>query len=315
MEEELTKVLVVDTETSPEIFKGLSSESRIRILRLLYNHKLNINEIANELHLPQSTVATNIAILEKSGLVSSEIIKAKKGNQKICIAPYKEIVIRFSVNADHKKEDNIVEVEMPIGLYTNYHVSAPCGLCSAKEIIGFLDTPDSFLMPERMKAGLLWFETGYVEYTFPNDSLNQNREVQKIEISAEISPESLHTESDWSSDISCWINTKELGGFKAHGCFHDKPGKFTPSWWNRKSDAQYGLLKHWSVTDKGCFADDVKISDVKLSDLNLSSHHSIKVRIGVKEDAEHPGGINIFGRGFGNYDQAIVLRLFFNDQA
>jgi predicted transcriptional regulator len=29
----------------------------------------------------------------------------------------------------------------------------------------------------------------------------------------------------------------------------------------------------------------------------------------VKEDAEHPGGINIFGRGFGNYDQDIVLRI------
>ena len=28
-----------------------------------------------------------------------------------------------------------------------------------------------------------------------------------------------------------------------------------------------------------------------------------------KEDARHPGGINIFGRGFGNYDQDIVLRL------
>jgi predicted transcriptional regulator len=29
----------------------------------------------------------------------------------------------------------------------------------------------------------------------------------------------------------------------------------------------------------------------------------------VKADAKHPGGINIFGRGFGNYDQDIVLRL------
>ena len=29
----------------------------------------------------------------------------------------------------------------------------------------------------------------------------------------------------------------------------------------------------------------------------------------VKEDAKHPGGINIFGRGFGNYDQDIVLRI------
>jgi predicted transcriptional regulator len=33
------------------------------------------------------------------------------------------------------------------------------------------------------------------------------------------------------------------------------------------------------------------------------------MRIGVKEDAQHPGGINIFGAGFGNYSQDIVLRI------
>jgi predicted transcriptional regulator len=32
-------------------------------------------------------------------------------------------------------------------------------------------------------------------------------------------------------------------------------------------------------------------------------------RIAVKPDAKHLGGINIFGRGFGNYDQDIILRL------
>jgi hypothetical protein len=38
----------------------------------------------------------------------------------------------------------------------------------------------------------------------------------------------------------------------------------------------------------------------------------IGVRIGVKDNAEHLGGINIFGRGFGNYDQDLVLRLYFS---
>jgi predicted transcriptional regulator len=33
------------------------------------------------------------------------------------------------------------------------------------------------------------------------------------------------------------------------------------------------------------------------------------MRIAVKRESRHPGGINIFGRGFGNYDQDIVLRL------
>jgi predicted transcriptional regulator len=41
----------------------------------------------------------------------------------------------------------------------------------------------------------------------------------------------------------------------------------------------------------------------------LSAHHSIRVRIEVTPDARHPGGVNVFGRGFGNYDQDIVLRL------
>jgi len=31
----------------------------------------------------------------------------------------------------------------------------------------------------------------------------------------------------------------------------------------------------------------------------------------VKDEAKHVGGLNVFGKGFGNYDQAIVLRLYF----
>jgi predicted transcriptional regulator len=53
----------------------------------------------------------------------------------------------------------------------------------------------------------------------------------------------------------------------------------------------------------------MKVSPVSLKDLDVDTHHSIRLRIGVKDDARHPGGINIFGRGFGNYDQDIVLRL------
>ena len=57
--------------------------------------------------------------------------------------------------------------------------------------------------------------------------------------------------------------------------------------------------------------DGVRISDLCLPDLCLPDHHSIRVKIGVKDEAAHLGGLNVFGRGFGNYDQAIVLRLYF----
>ena len=56
----------------------------------------------------------------------------------------------------------------------------------------------------------------------------------------------------------------------------------------------------------------MKISEVTLDDLKIPEHHSIRVKIGVKEDAEHMGGMNIFGKGFGNYDQGIILRSYFN---
>ena len=63
------------------------------------------------------------------------------------------------------------------------------------------------------------------------------------------------------------------------------------------------------MTTDGTFVDGMKISPISLVDLDLENHHSIRLRIAVKADAKHPGGINIFGKGFGNYDQDIVLRL------
>lgn len=303
------KILIVTPEEDREVILGLSSDLRLKILSLLGALPLNINEISERLSLPQSTVATNVAILEKSGLIRAEIVKAKKGNQKICHAVFEEIVIRFD-RGERAPEDDHIEVEMPIGLFTGYEVSAPCGLCSPEGIIGYLDVPDSFLDPDRMKAGLIWFERGWVEYKFPNNSLYKDRPIRKLEISAELSSETPGTDRNWLSDITLWVNSVELGRWTSPGDFGDKRGKLTPEWWKLEG-SQYGLLKNWIVSDEGSFVDGVRISDVRLADLALAEHHSIKVRIGVKDDAEHVGGLNVFGRGFGNYDQAIVLRLSF----
>lgn len=302
------RYLMINALENRDTILALSSNIRLDILQLLTTKKLNIGEIAKELDLPQSTAATNVAILEKAGLVGIEIVNGRKGNQKKCAAAYEEILIQFL--AERQQNENSIEVEMPIGLYTNYTVTAPCGLCSPEGIIGYLDVPDSFLNPDRMRAGLLWFETGWVEYKYPNNSLYSEKILTALEISAEISSETPGTNSNWLSDISMWVNDVELGVWTSPGDFGDKRGKLTPGWWKLEG-SQYGLLKKWTVSDTGTCVDGVRVSDTKLGDLRLKDHHSIRVRIGVKEDARHPGGINIFGRGFGNYDQAIFLRLHF----
>jgi len=309
--ENIPSILIVNSSEKPEVITALSSLARVEILNLLTRKQLNINEIAQELHMPQSTIATNVALLEKTGLVETEMMNAKKGSQKMCRAAYQEILIQFGPKA--QKDDDTIEVEMPIGLFTQYQVSAPCGLCSSESIIGYLDVSDSFLNPDRMKAGLIWFETGWVEYQYPNNAMYTDRPIRALEISAELSSEAPGTNDSWLSDITMWINNTEIGQWTSPGDFGDKRGKLTPDWWKLEG-SQYGLLKKWSVTKKGTFVDGVKISEITLDDIHIAEHHSIRVKLGVKSDAQHPGGINIFGRGFGNHNQAIVLRMYFEDR-
>ena len=50
------------------------------------------------------------------------------------------------------------------------------------------------------------------------------------------------------------------------------------------------------------------VSDkIRFADLNIYDGTSVKLDIGVKDDAKHKGGINLFGKNFGDYPQAIVM--------
>ncbi len=197
---------------------------------------------------------------------------------------------------------------MPLGLYTQFEVTGPCGMCSKDGVIGLLDVPDTFLDPDRMKAGLLWFNTGFVEYQFPNNTLLKKARPKAIEFSMELSSEVPGTSANWPSDIFLQVNGIEIGTWTSPGDYGDKRGAFTPDWW-KLAGSQYGMLKNWRINGQGSFVDGVKISNINLDDLGLDKHRSIRLRVGVKDGAEHPGGINIFGNGFGNYDQDIVLRI------
>ena len=301
--------LVVDPEEGLDVLRGLASAVRVRILKLLHvQGPLNVNDIAAALDLPQSTVSSNVQILEEAGLIRTETQKARKGNQKICHSTFDEVLVMFKDDIKPLKS-NEIEVSMPLGLYTSCDVSAPCGLCSTESIIGLLDVPDTFLDPDRMKAGLIWFTSGYVEYQFPNNARLAKNEIESIEFSLEVSSEAPGTSSDWPSDITFWVNATELGTWTSPGDFGDQRGVYTPDWWKLKG-SQYGKLKTWRINTSGPYVDGVRISDVTLDKLDVEAHRSIRLRIGVKKDAKHPGGVNIFGRGFGNYDQDIVLRLY-----
>jgi len=300
--------LVIDPEEGFEVLRALASEARVKILKLLHGKQgMNVNDIAAALQLPQSTVSSNIQMLEDAGLIRTQSQRAKKGNQKICQSTFDQVLFMFKEDTESLKA-NTIEVAMPLGLYTSCDVSAPCGLCSSEGIIGLLDVPNAFLEPERMHAGLIWFTRGYLEYQFPNNSILANRKIEALEFSLELSSEVPGTAADWPSDITLSVNGTEIGTWTSPGDFGDKRGVYTPTWWKLKG-SQYGMLKSWRVAHDGTYVDGMKISPVTLKELELESHHSVRLRIEVKKDAKHRGGLNVFGRGFGNYDQDILMRL------
>lgn len=300
--------LVVDPGDGLAILQAFASQARIKVLKLLHTKgPQNVNDIAKALDLPQSTVSSNVRILEDAGLIRTESHRARKGNQKICHTSFDQVLVMFKEETE-TVDANTIEVAMPLGLYTRCEISAPCGLCSVEGIIGLLDVPNTFLDPARMHGGLIWFTRGFLDYQFPNNALLAHRAIESIEFSMELSSEVPGTAADWPSDITVSVNNIDIGTWTSPGDFGDKRGVYTPVWWKLKG-SQYGKLKSWRVTATGSYVDGVKISPVSLKELDLDKHHSIRLRVGVKDDAKHRGGINIFGKGFGNYDQDIVLRL------
>jgi predicted transcriptional regulator len=289
------------------VTKALGSETRLEILRFLSAHTCTLLEIAEALDLPPSTATLHINVLEKAGLIETDLRPATRGLQKVCARVFDRVVIQLP--AEHANEDTTVEVSMPIGAYTDVSIIPTCGLAGELGIIGHLDDPSTFYEPDRIYAQLLWFRRGYVEYRFPN-RLPPNVALDDIEVSFEVCSEAPLHHADWPSDITVWIGNVEIGTWTSPADFGGERGVLTPAWWDSQN-SQYGLLKLWRVTNTGSYVDGIHVSKVTLNDLTLTPGEPIPVRIGIRENTANIGGVNLFGSKFGNYAQDIVLRQHF----
>jgi predicted transcriptional regulator len=293
------------TEEARTILKALASEPRLRVLELLSDKVCNVSEIGEALGMPPSTATLHVNALEEAGLLKTELSPGTRGLQKMCARAYDTILVQLPHGTSRAKE--ALELSMPVGAYVDCQVVPTCGLVSETGVIGLLDDPASFYEPDRVDAQLLWFHHGYVEYRFPN-RLAPQIALDSLQLVMEICSEAPLHHDDWPSDITLWINRVEVGTWTSPRDFGSQRGVLTPEWWE-DWNSQYGLHKVWQVSHEGSFVDGLPVSDVCLDDLCITEGTFITVRIGVKPDARHVGGINIFGRKFGNYPQDIVMRL------
>jgi predicted transcriptional regulator len=133
---------------------------------------------------------------------------------------------------------------------------------------------------------------------------------KRLDLSAELCSEVAGWDNHWVSDITLWINGVEVGTWTCPGDFGGERGRLNPGWWQDRY-SQFGLLKHWTVDARGSYIDGVKLSKVTIKDLTLEQG-TLKVRLGNKHDARNAGGVTLFGEGFGNYHQDLVLRLSYD---
>ena len=293
-----------DSEAITKIGRGLSSPQRIAILKALVKKPMNLLELSDLLKIPLSTVSFNVDILKEANLINIEYKPALKGHMKLCSLNVTSINI-VTENSFEEIEDKIT-IEMPVGCYTNLEAEQPYLVGSKGFIYRSKDNPNLIFTPERFKGQLFSFKNGYVIYDFPN--LTSKFDNPRIVFSFEFCSEAPYYCNNWPSDITVWINDIEIGTFTSPGDFGGRRGTFTPLFWKTNS-TQFGLLKTFSIDDQGTYIDDIKVTHNTINDLNLSDNKSLRLKIGFKNDAVHIGGINIFGKGFGNYAQDIMMTI------
>jgi predicted transcriptional regulator len=303
------KVLHIDASVPNEqavlILKALGFEVRLRMLQLLGSESLSVNQIAEVLGIPPSTAALHIKALEDAELIHTELLPASRGQQKLCSRRSDQIIITLPPTEPVPQQ--AIELTIPIGTYSQCHIEAPCGLATEARVIGMIDDRLSFFEPHRFQAQILWFRQGFVEYHIPY-RLPVHAIPTSVQVRMELCSEAELHNPDWPSDITVWLNGVEVGTWTSPGDFGGTRGALTPSWW-LDADSQYGYLKRWEVSNLGTFVDGVQVSSVTTGDIHMAAQPLLTLRVGVKADAVHVGGLNLFGRQFGNYPQDILIRI------
>ncbi|MGX7351611.1 hypothetical protein RU97_GL001029 [Enterococcus canis] len=292
------------------VFEALASETRLKIIHFIGSEKKSIGEIANHLHMSSAITTRHVQQMEDAGLLASERGIGKNRNKKMVYLKVDDIHISFPERI--YQEFQLHSTDLKLGHFTDFKVAPTCGLATVKEVVGKSDDPKYFMDAQRVDAALLWFSTGFVEYKVPN-LLTENESPELLEISFEIASEFPLSNNIWPSDISIFVNDVRVAVYTVPGNFSDIRGRYTPEWWDSHF-SQYGLLKHVRINKIDTGIDGEAYSEVTIDDLNLSEQPFIKLRFEVEEHAKHKGGLTLFGKGFGNHNQNILINTYYLDK-
>ena len=220
-------------------------------------------------------------------------------------------------NSNGNKTLNFISIPIPIGAYSSYSADhQPNGIIDDKQ-----NDKLTFEGVSHYLAQLVWFgEDGFLEYQVKNPLLSEDKP-KVLRLFLEVCSETWGYSLDHKTDISLYVNGEKIGEYTIPSDFGGKRGKYTPQWWPT-ANTQYGEPLFIEVRNDGVYIannyDDSweynkvskfnfqKVSNVTISELALGQKY-ITLKIGVDKDAQHKGGMNLFGEKFGNYPKALTL--------
>ena len=291
--------------------KALGNRDCLQIFQVISEHPLNLSEISKITGIPISSVSNHIDTLVSAELIHVYYQPSLKGHMKICNKKTLNISLDFSEEKTRTKSRKLI-YEMAVGMFTDCEIKAPCGMTNLEGHFA-IDTPNNFFTPAKSTAELLWFSSGYVKYKFPNE-IKPGEKIKNLCFSLELCSEAMYYREKYPSDITFLINDIELFTWTSPGDFGGRAGKYTPKNWPLTS-TQFGLLKSVRIDSRGVKLDNIPVNNnINIEQLNLEKNDVISLTIKIKDDAIHKGGVNIFGKNFGDYNQSIILSLSLTDK-
>ena len=289
---------------------ALGDKKRLIILRELQNppFKITLTDLARKLNIPVTSLVHHVEVLENANLLNVFYKNDDKKNTRVLGRKTSEIHLNLYRPVEPEVIKHLCETqEVKVGHYVNFE-GGKLLFATNTQVYSLQD--NHYFLPQRYEAELVYTRYGVIEYYFDN-SVTKKGIVEKIMLYLEICSEFAFYDMNHKSDITFWINNKEVTTYTCKGDYGDRRGKQNPDWW-LDVNTQYGEMLCLSIDDKGVYINGTLANDkITVKDLMLEEDNKISIKLGNKKAATNPGGFNIFGKGFGDHPQDIVLKIYY----
>ena len=300
-----------DRDEMAKLCYALGNPVRLKILSHMQREPrvFSVSAMVKALGIPTTTLLFHLEKMQQAGLVNVIYKSSGRGTQRFVTRKLHGADLRFYKTSKEIERQESETYSLGVGQFCDFKGST-FSFCTATNGFHSPNNNSFCYIPERFDAQLLYTDKGIITYRFGNLPALQHK-IKKIALSLEICSEAPYFDNDYLSDITFWINGKEIATYTCPGDFGDHRGRLNPDWWS-SDNTQYGQLITLAVTENGVEINGARVSSsVGISNLKLDKNNYTEVSFGNKDTALNPGGFNLFGRMFGDHPQDVLLTFFY----